>query len=805
MSEPMPTRRRPAARSPPADRRPRRRVRARTLRPATAPRRGGPQAAPSSQPRWPQPSSGRRRGRGEPRASGRQRRRRARAARPPDRRAGPVARGGRASPACRASRRSATPACARRRPAPPSGDGERPRRPLGRRRRRGRPGAGGGGGATPGQPVTRRSSDDGRVEVDEETLERRRGRERKGRPVGRYLMCVHVRPGRHPDRRARGPRLIEHYVSSRPTTSARSTATSTSAGCRTCCPGMEAAFVDIGTPKNAVLYRGDVQYDAEDIVEKGANAAHRADAEGPADDRLPGHEEPDRRQGRPAHAGGVAARAVRGAHPQHRAPTASRSASPTTSASGCARILDEVKPAAARRDRAHRGRERHRRGARARRRPARRSSGSRSRRWPSAGRRRRCSTASPTWRCGSSARSSTSEYRGVVIDDPALFEEVQRLRAQASAPRSPTGWSTTTPSPKALPLFERYHIHEQLHKALDRKVWLPSGGSLIIEHTEALTVIDVNTGKNVGTSSLEETVFRNNLEAAEEIARQLRLRDIGGIIVIDFIDMEIRENRDDVVARLPRRAGPGQDPHAGVRHLRARPGRDDPQAHRRGPARVVRRDVPPLRGPRRPRRPRRSSSSRALRRADSAGFRARSGSRRPPMYAVIPPVASRRRSPRASASTSSCSASTTASRSTFTPGSAGRRRHACSPRLTSCQGASVDGPRRRRGQGPEDHRLHLQEQEPNQRALGPPPALRHHRDHLDHEGLGADDVEDQGRRFHPQRARLQRAAPRREGVRRHGRDRRHDHRAPARHAVPSGRERRHGRRRHALRHSSTAR
>ena len=90
-------------------------------------------------------------------------------------------------------------------------------------------------------------------------------------------------------------------------------------------------------------------------------------------------------------------------------------------------------------------------------------------------------------------------------------------------------------------------MHEQLHKALDRKVWLPSGGSLIIEHTEALTVIDVNTGKNVGTSSLEETVFRNNLEAAVEIAKQLRLRDIGGIIVIDFIDMEIRENREQVI------------------------------------------------------------------------------------------------------------------------------------------------------------------------------------------------------------------------------------------------------------------
>ena len=98
-----------------------------------------------------------------------------------------------------------------------------------------------------------------------------------------------------------------------------------------------------------------------------------------------------------------------------------------------------------------------------------------------------------------------------------------------------------------LPIFERYHVHEHIHKSLDRKVWLPSGGSLIIEHTEALTVIDVNTGKNVGTSSLEETVFHNNLEAAEEIAKQLRLRDIGGIIVIDFIDMEVKDNREKVV------------------------------------------------------------------------------------------------------------------------------------------------------------------------------------------------------------------------------------------------------------------
>src|SRR3974390_2215435 len=96
-------------------------------------------------------------------------------------------------------------------------------------------------------------------------------------------------------------------------------------------------------------------------------------------------------------------------------------------------------------------------------------------------------------------------------------------------------------------IFERFHVHEQLHKAIDRKVWLPSGGALIIERTAAVNGIDVNTGKNAGTSNREETVYRNNREAAEEIARQLRLRDIGGIIVIDFIDMEITANRTDVV------------------------------------------------------------------------------------------------------------------------------------------------------------------------------------------------------------------------------------------------------------------
>ncbi|NJQ17826.1 Rne/Rng family ribonuclease, partial [Streptomyces bohaiensis] len=100
-------------------------------------------------------------------------------------------------------------------------------------------------------------------------------------------------------------------------------------------------------------------------------------------------------------------------------------------------------------------------------------------------------------------------------------------------------------------VFAGTRIDEQLMKALDRKVYLPSGGSLVIDRTEAMVVIDVNTGRFTGQGgNLEETVTRNNLEAAEEIVRQLRLRDLGGIIVVDFIDMVLESNRDLVLRRL---------------------------------------------------------------------------------------------------------------------------------------------------------------------------------------------------------------------------------------------------------------
>lgn len=107
-------------------------------------------------------------------------------------------------------------------------------------------------------------------------------------------------------------------------------------------------------------------------------------------------------------------------------------------------------------------------------------------------------------------------------------------------------WEHTDKDP-----FAEYRIDEQVAKALERKVYLPSGGSLVIDRTEAMTVIDVNTGKFTGSAgNLEATVTANNLEAAEEIVRQLRLRDIGGIIVIDFIDMVLPTNRELLVRRL---------------------------------------------------------------------------------------------------------------------------------------------------------------------------------------------------------------------------------------------------------------
>jgi ribonuclease G len=100
------------------------------------------------------------------------------------------------------------------------------------------------------------------------------------------------------------------------------------------------------------------------------------------------------------------------------------------------------------------------------------------------------------------------------------------------------------------PIFEKFEVQRELEKALHDKVWLKSGGYIVINHTEALVAIDVNTGKFVGKRSLEDTIVKTNLESVKEITRQIRLRDLGGIIVIDFIDMENSENQQKVMEAL---------------------------------------------------------------------------------------------------------------------------------------------------------------------------------------------------------------------------------------------------------------
>ena len=401
-----------------------------------------------------------------------------------------------------------------------------------KRRRSGR------GGKSKPRPATTAGT------ADTEVSERRKGRERNGRPVGRYMMAVQVRPNLTQVAVLEGRSLIEHYVS-RPADDIGQIHGNIYVGrVQNVLPGMEAAFVDIGTPKNAVLYRGDVQYDSEDIVErggeprieqilkakqlivcqvtknpigaKGARLTQEVSIPGRfvvlipnsktygISKRLPDDERKRLRtildRVKPAEHGLIVRTAAEGATEHELRADMTRLLDQWTKIEAKAKKVNG--PALLYRE--------------------------------------------PALAVRVIREEFNAEYRGIVIDDPKLYEDVKDY-VTAFNPELADRVELFDAEADGLPLYERHHIHEQIHKALDRKVWLPSGGSLIIEHTEALTVIDVNTGKNVGKTNLEETVFRNNLEAAEEIARQLRLRDIGGIIVIDFIDMEIRENRRKVV------------------------------------------------------------------------------------------------------------------------------------------------------------------------------------------------------------------------------------------------------------------
>ena len=381
-------------------------------------------------------------------------------------------------------------------------------------------------------------------EIDAELIARRRGKERDGRPLGRYLMCVHVRNDLTQVAVLEGRSLIEHYVS-RPADDVYQIHGNIYLGkVQNVLPGMEAAFVDIATPKNAVLYRGDVQFDKEDVVEQGPeprieqvlkrgqlilcqvtkNPIGEKGARLTQEVSLPGRFVvliPDSKTY------GISKRLPEGERRRLRT------------------VLDRIKPkehglivrTAAENATEH---------------ELTTDMKQLVERWERI-KQQAEKASSPTllYREPSLAvrvirEEFSSDYRGIVIDDRALFEEVRDYIGDFN-PEFVDRVEYWNEKDQGFPLFEQHRVVEQLRKALDRKVWLPSGGSLVIEHTEALTVIDVNTGKNVGKTNLEETVLGNNLEAAEEIAHQLRLRDIGGIIVIDFIDMEVKENRRKVV------------------------------------------------------------------------------------------------------------------------------------------------------------------------------------------------------------------------------------------------------------------
>ena len=140
----------------------------------------------------------------------------------------------------------------------------------------------------------------------------------------------------------------------------------------------------------------------------------------------------------------------------------------------------------------------------------------------------------------------TPDVREIVIDDPKTFQNVREFVGQVM----PRYRSRIKLYEERGPIFTHHGIDQQVQDALSREVKLPSGGAIVIEQLEALVAIDVNSGKATDSANIEETAYKTNLEAAEEVARQLRLRDLGGLVVIDFIDMADKRHRSAVERRL---------------------------------------------------------------------------------------------------------------------------------------------------------------------------------------------------------------------------------------------------------------
>src|SRR5476649_2400693 len=143
----------------------------------------------------------------------------------------------------------------------------------------------------------------------------------------------------------------------------------------------------------------------------------------------------------------------------------------------------------------------------------------------------------------------TEDYQAIRLDNQQDYERVLELVQRIMPGLAPRVKLYSKP----YPIFDEYGVQAEIDKALKSKVFLKSGGSIVINQTEALVAIDVNTGRYVGkksTGRLEDTIVKTNLEAAKEIVRQLRLRDLGGIVVCDFIDMEEKKNRQKVFATV---------------------------------------------------------------------------------------------------------------------------------------------------------------------------------------------------------------------------------------------------------------